>query len=102
MFHFQVAQTYHVSLPVCANLHILHMEKLISYIINSPFILSQNYLMSLSFEQTKNCCLQIFLILRQYNSKHCVSQNCLRRRESACLPLLETLKLAIANEQMVH
>ena len=40
-----------VLLPVSANLNIFHLEKLISFIINSKDIFSQNGLLSLSFVQ---------------------------------------------------
>ena len=52
MFLFQFAQTYNVSLPVCANFYILHLEKLIIFIINSLYIFSQKGLLPLSIAQT--------------------------------------------------
>ena len=52
MFHSQFAKTFHVLLPVCANWYVLHLGKLISFIINFPYIFSKNGLLSLSFVQT--------------------------------------------------
>ena len=63
--------------------------ELISFIINSSYIFSQNGLMSSSFAHTIIFCVQI-LSFCVNTSQNFHSRNILRRPASECLPLLKT------------